>query len=68
MLMKRSTGVMKFLLTLTTIVGSVLLLYMMDDGFGIGWIHNALRNWEQFGLFTLKGMLVTNHGGGRGND
>jgi hypothetical protein len=61
--MKRRRRVIKVMFTLVIVIGSALLLYMMDDGFGISWIYNALRNWKQFGLFTLKGMLVINPGG-----
>jgi hypothetical protein len=29
----------------------------------MGWPHNVIRNWEQFGLLALKGQLVQNPGG-----
>ncbi len=37
--------------------------WLIDDDLGIGWAHNVIRNWEQFGFFELKGQLVENAGG-----
>ena len=37
--------------------------YLIDDGMGISWPQNVLRNWQESGFFTLHGKLVTNPGG-----
>ena len=42
---------------------SAFLLYLVDDGLGLGWTHNVVRNWQEFGLFNLHGQLVFNAGG-----
>ncbi len=39
------------------------LMWLFDDGLGIGWPSNALRNWQQFGPAALHGVLVYNPGG-----
>lgn len=39
------------------------LQYLIDDNLGTGWPHNAVNNWEQFGLLNLHGRLVINPGG-----
>ncbi len=36
---------------------------LVDDGLGLVWTHNVVRNWEQFGFFNLHGSLVFNPGG-----
>jgi hypothetical protein len=53
----------KAFLVLAIVSGCALLLYLTDDGLGIAWPQNVVRNWEQFGLFNLHGKLVTNPGG-----
>ena len=45
------------------ITGAIWLLWLYDNGLGIGWPANALRNWQQFGLGALHGQLVYNAGG-----
>lgn len=40
-----------------------ILEWMVDNDLGIGWPHNAIRNWQQFGLGALHGKIVTNPGG-----
>src|SRR5471030_1823827 len=53
----------KIFLILAVIGCSAWLQYLIDDGLGIGWPQNVVRNWQQFGLFSLHGKLVTNPGG-----
>lgn len=53
----------KIVLMLAVVSGCALLLYLVDDGLGVGWPQNVVRNWEQFGFFNLHGKLVTNPGG-----
>jgi hypothetical protein len=53
----------KIFLMLAVVSGCALLLYLVDDGLGVGWPQNVVRNWEQFGFFNLHGKLVTNPGG-----
>lgn len=36
---------------------------LADDGLGLVWTHNVVRNWEQFGMLNLHGELVYNPGG-----
>jgi hypothetical protein len=45
------------------IICSAFLLNLLDDGLGLGWTHNVVRNWQEFGLFNLHGQLVFNAGG-----
>jgi hypothetical protein len=45
------------------VAASTWLLYLIDDGLGIGWPSNVLRNWQEYGLSTLHGSLVNNPGG-----
>jgi hypothetical protein len=53
----------KFLICLAAISGCLWMLYLVDDGLGIGWTDNVVRNWEDFGFFHLHGQLVMNPGG-----
>jgi len=53
----------KFIFLATILVASLWLLWLFDDGLGIGWPSNALRNWQQFGLSAMHGALVFNPGG-----
>jgi hypothetical protein len=53
----------KICLILAVIGGSAWLQYLIDDGMGISWPQNVMRNWEQFGFFNLHGRLVANPGG-----
>ncbi len=53
----------KIIMVLAVMTGCAWLLYLMDDGLGICWTHNVVRNWEEFGFFNLHGKLVTNPGG-----
>lgn len=36
---------------------------VVDDGLGMVWTYNVVRNWEDFGFFHLHGQLVCNAGG-----
>jgi hypothetical protein len=36
---------------------------VVDDGLGLVWTYNVVRNWEDFGFFHLHGQLVYNAGG-----
>ena len=53
----------KIVLLLAVIIGCAWLQYLFDDGLGIGWPSDAVRNWQQFGFSNLHGQLVTNPGG-----
>ena len=53
----------KIFLALAIVSGCALLLYLVDDGLGVAWPQNVVRNWEQFGFFNLHGKLVINPGG-----
>jgi len=53
----------KILVLLCVIGGCAWLQYLMDDGLGLSWPQNAMRNWQQFGLLKLHGKLVSNPGG-----
>ncbi|MGO8926072.1 MAG: hypothetical protein ACLQU3_04135 [Limisphaerales bacterium] len=55
---------MFLLLVLLPLTGSGIVQYLVDGNLGAsGWPGNVVRNWEQYGLLTLKGKLVTNPGG-----
>src|SRR5271156_5672938 len=45
------------------LAGASWLTTLVDDGLGLDWTHNVVRNWEQFGFFNLHGRLVYNPGG-----
>lgn len=45
------------------LAGAAWLTTLVDDGLGLVWTHNVVRNWEQFGFFNLHGKLVFNPGG-----
>ena len=45
------------------LAGASWLTTLVDDGLGLVWTHNVVRNWEQFGFFNLHGKLVYNPGG-----
>ena len=45
------------------LTASGVLFYLADGNLDLGQYKNVMRNWEQYGLFTLKGKLVTNAGG-----
>ncbi|MDR3457173.1 MAG: hypothetical protein P4N60_06975 [Verrucomicrobiae bacterium] len=47
----------------TVLVASLWLLWLFDDGLGMGWPSDTLRNWQQCGVTTLHGALVFNPGG-----
>jgi hypothetical protein len=52
------------LLVLLALAGSGMVQYLANANLGAsGWPDNAVRNWEQYGLLTLKGKIVTNPGG-----
>jgi hypothetical protein len=53
----------KILVLLCVIGACAWLQYLMDDGLGLTWPENAMRNWQQFGLLNLHGKLVSNPGG-----
>ncbi|HOX58610.1 MAG TPA: hypothetical protein P5205_15965 [Candidatus Paceibacterota bacterium] len=48
---------------LLAMAASGIMFYMADGNLASGNMHNAVRNWEQYGLLTLKGKMVTNPGG-----
>jgi hypothetical protein len=51
------------LLVLLALTASGIMFYLADGNLASGNMHNVVRNWEQYGLLTLKGKLVTNPGG-----
>jgi len=51
------------LILLLVAAGAVWLTTWVDNGLGVCWTHNVVRNWEQFGFFNLHGKLVSNPGG-----
>ena len=53
----------KIIIVLAAVIGCVWLEYLIDDGLGMSWPSNVVRNWQQFGLFNLHGQLVQNPGG-----
>jgi hypothetical protein len=56
--------VLKLAIAILLLILSTAILYRtVDDNLGIGWPHNVIRNWEQYGLLQLKGKLVVNPGG-----
>jgi hypothetical protein len=55
--------IVKIITVAFVITCSALLIYLVDDGLGMGWPQNVVRNWQQFGLFKLRGQLVFNEGG-----
>ena len=52
-----------FIFWVTVMAASLWLLWLFDDGLGISWPANTLRNWHEFGLPALHGALVFNPGG-----
>ena len=55
------------LFAMMVVAGSASLTTLVDDGLGIGWTHDVVRNWEQWGFFNLHGKLVMNPGGFQAN-
>ena len=55
----------KIVIALLVLIGASRLTTLKDDGLGLVWTHNVVRNWEQFGFFNLHGKLVFNPGGFR---
>jgi len=53
----------KIIFVLAAVIGCVWLQFLVDDGLGVSWPSNVVRNWQQFGLFNLHGQLVQNPGG-----
>lgn len=51
------------LLVCLVVAASSKLNSLTDDGLGIGWTQNVLRNWEEYGFFQLHGQLMENVGG-----
>lgn len=51
------------LIILVAAILSAWLTTLVDHGLGLDWPHVAVRNWEQYGIFTLHGKMVTNPGG-----
>lgn len=45
------------------VAASSWLTTLVDDGLGLVWTENVVRNWEQYGFFKLHGQLVCNPGG-----
>jgi hypothetical protein len=60
---EQSWNYAKIPIFIAILAGVLWLLWLTDGGLGICWTHNVLRNWEEFGLFSLHGQLVTNPGG-----
>jgi hypothetical protein len=50
-------------LTLLILTANAFLHYFADNNRTHGWPSNIVRNWEQYGLSTLKGKMVKNPGG-----
>src|SRR5215211_3578494 len=50
-------------ITLFVVGANTVLHYLADDNLARGWPSNVVRNWQQFGLVTLHGKMVTNPGG-----
>lgn len=61
--MKASTKLFYCLIAGLAVIVSAGLTRLTDDGLGVCWTHNVLRNWEEFGFFHLHGQLVCNVGG-----
>jgi hypothetical protein len=59
----RTTQFVKIIIIPAAITCSAFLIYLVDNDLGIGWPHNVVRNWQQFGFFNLHGQLVFNVGG-----
>lgn len=55
--------VIRAFIVAVVVVGSATLLHLIDDGLGIGWPQNVIRNWQDFGFLQLGGKLVINPGG-----
>jgi hypothetical protein len=53
----------KGVFVVATVVASTWLLWLIDNGLQLGWPPIVLRNWQEFGLWTMHGALVTNPGG-----
>jgi hypothetical protein len=51
------------LLMLLALTASGIMFYLADGDLASGNMHNAVRNWEQYGLLTLQGKMVVNPGG-----
>jgi hypothetical protein len=58
---KRVAGLLAIVFLLP--VPNAILHYFADDNYSNGWPSNTVRNWEQYGLFALKGKAITNPGG-----
>ncbi len=39
------------------------LMHLIDDGWGPSWAYNVLRNWQEFGIFSLHGQMISNPAG-----
>ena len=59
----RNSHFLRIMIGSIALICSVVLLHYVDDGLGVGWPYNVLRNWEQFGFLNLHGQLVFNAGG-----
>lgn len=53
----------KFVFITLVFIASLWLLWLFDEGLGLGWPSNTLRNWQQYGLTTMHGALIFNAGG-----
>ncbi len=53
----------KALVLLLVVSGAAWLTTLNDSGVGTGWVQNVVRNWNQFGCFSLQGKLIDNPGG-----
>jgi hypothetical protein len=54
---------MSLLMVVLALTASGILLYLTDGNLDQGAYNNVMRNWEQYGILTLKGGLVQNPGG-----
>ena len=53
----------QILLFIAVLTAAMWQLYLVDDNLGASWPQNVVRNWQQFGFFTLHGQLISNPGG-----
>jgi hypothetical protein len=58
-----SSKSVRWLVVLLVLIASAQLARVTDEGLGVCWTHDVLRNWGDFGLLNLHGQLVYNPGG-----
>lgn len=61
--MKAQWQLNNFFFATAIAVSGAILLALIDDNRGLSWPANVIRNWQEFGLFNLRGQLVDNPGG-----